>query len=305
MPLDSSDQHARPSHARGSCLLDRPRDEAFDAVTRLVCHTLGVPCALLTLLDGGRQWFVSSHGLDEPWHSRRETPLSHSLCQYVVQYDAPLVIPDTREHPLVRHSLAVTDLHVIAYLGLPLRTADGTPIGSVAAIDSEPREWEPADVELMAEFATLAMAEVRRYEEGARRDRTAAQYEALLRQVPVAVIAAEPQTGSVLYWNERAERLWGAALSDGEPALARAAALATDGRQLRHDELPLARVVAGAPEAALEYQVVRPDGTRWAFDRSFVVRDAAGRPVQCVSLAEDVTDQRRDQNALRQPPRPE
>jgi PAS domain S-box-containing protein len=39
------------------------------------------------------------------------------------------------------------------------------------------------------------------------------------------------------------------------------------------------------------YRVRRPDGSiRWIFDRGFVIRDPAGRPIRYLGLASDVTE---------------
>ncbi len=57
------------------------------------------------------------------WTERRETPLSHSFCQYTVARGEPLVIEDARVHPLVRENLAIPDLRVVAYAGVPLTTS--------------------------------------------------------------------------------------------------------------------------------------------------------------------------------------
>src|SRR5688500_2847254 len=86
-------------------ILDTPREEAFDRITRLVAGALKTSVALLTFVDRDRQWFKSSHGLPDPWFSRRQTPLSHSFCQYVVAFKKPLVVPDAKADPLVRDNL--------------------------------------------------------------------------------------------------------------------------------------------------------------------------------------------------------
>src|ERR1700680_226145 len=66
-------------------LLDSAPDKAFDLLTRLASRTLKAPISLVSLGDDRRQFFKSSVGLPEPWSSLRETPLSHSFCQYVVE----------------------------------------------------------------------------------------------------------------------------------------------------------------------------------------------------------------------------
>src|ERR671914_2989559 len=100
---------------RTSGLLDTPSEEAFDRLTRLVTRLLDVPVALVTLVDGDRQFFKSCVGLPEPWAARRETPLSHSFCQYTVTTGEPLVIDDAREHPELRDNLGIPEIGIVAY----------------------------------------------------------------------------------------------------------------------------------------------------------------------------------------------
>ena len=151
---------ARLAALRATALLDSPPEEAFDRLTRLASHVLGVPVALVSLVDEDRQFFKSCIGLPEPWSSRRGTPLSHSFCQHAVASAEPLVIEDAREHPLVRDNLAIRDLDVIAYAGFPLATSDGAVLGTFCAIDSQPRAWSAAEVGFVREMAASTMTEI-------------------------------------------------------------------------------------------------------------------------------------------------
>jgi signal transduction histidine kinase len=145
---------------RATGLLDSPPEEAFDRLTRLVTRILGVPVALVTLVDGHRQFFKSCVGLPEPWATQRETPLSHSFCQYTVTTGEPLVIDDAREHPQLRENLAIPDLGVVAYAGIPLQTADGHTLGTFCAIDTRPRRWSESDLATLRDLAASAATEI-------------------------------------------------------------------------------------------------------------------------------------------------
>jgi GAF domain-containing protein len=103
-----------------SGLLDIRDDPAFDRLTRMATKLLDVPVALVSIVDADRQVFASCLGLGPPWSESRETPLSHSFCQHAVAAGEPLVVPDAREHPVLKDNLAIRDLGVIAYLGIPL-----------------------------------------------------------------------------------------------------------------------------------------------------------------------------------------
>jgi serine phosphatase RsbU (regulator of sigma subunit) len=135
-------------------------DPAFERFVRLVRRQLGVPVALVSLVDAQEQVFPGAAGLPEPYQSERRTPLSHSFCQHVVASSEPLVIEDARRHPLVRHNLAVPDLHVVAYAGMPLVDADGRVIGSLCAIDSQPRRWTDTDLAVLTDLAGACSSEL-------------------------------------------------------------------------------------------------------------------------------------------------
>ena len=151
---------ARLSALREAAVLDTPAEDRFDRLTRLAARLLGIPVALVSLVDEDRQFFKSCMGLPEPWASARETPLSHSFCRHVVDLAEPLVIEDAREHPLVRDNLAIRDLGVIAYAGVPLATADGHVLGSLCAIGHEPRAWTDGDIQTLRDLAGAVMTEI-------------------------------------------------------------------------------------------------------------------------------------------------
>lgn len=164
-------------------LLDTPPEDAFDRVTKLVARLLRTPVALVTILDRDRQFFKGEVGLPEPWHSRRETPLTHSFCQHVVATEAPLVVEDARSHPLVCNNLAIEDLGVEAYLGHPIRRADGVVIGSLCAIDVLPRIWTGEESELLADLAGIIETELALRDEIRRREEAEAARILLMREM--------------------------------------------------------------------------------------------------------------------------
>jgi signal transduction histidine kinase len=143
-----------------TALLDSEPEQAFDRFTTLAHQILGVPVVLISLVDRDRQFFKSQLGLPEPFATARETALTHSFCQHVVADSAPLIVPDARLDPLVQENLAVSEIGVIAYAGVPLRTADNQVIGSFCAIDVEAHQWQPREIEVLNGLAEMVMREV-------------------------------------------------------------------------------------------------------------------------------------------------
>jgi signal transduction histidine kinase len=141
-------------------LLDSPAEEAFERFTRLTVRLLDVPVALVSLVDDRRQFFKSALGVEEPWASRRGTPLSHSFCQHVVTSDEPLRVDDAVHDERVRDNLAIEDLGVVAYLGAPIRTPDGETLGTLCAIDEVPREWTVEDLAVLRDLAANVSTEI-------------------------------------------------------------------------------------------------------------------------------------------------
>lgn len=142
------------------CLLDSPTNPAFDRLTRLASAVLRAPISLVSLVDVDHQFFKSFVGLKEPYATTRETPLSHSFCQHVIDSGEALVIEDARQHALVKDNPAIADMNVIAYAGIPLITSEAQALGSFCVIDEKPRHWADADVELLKELAAAVMTEI-------------------------------------------------------------------------------------------------------------------------------------------------
>lgn len=168
---------------RSLCLLDTPADPAFDRLTELAATILNVPVALVTLVDADRQFFKSQVGLSTPWAITRQTPLTHSFCQHVVAHAQPLVIEDARLHPLVYDNLAIIDLNVIAYAGIPMTTSSGHAIGSFCVIDHTPRQWTAHEIDILTRLAASVMTEVELRAEIRERQRVEQERESLLKRV--------------------------------------------------------------------------------------------------------------------------
>jgi GAF domain-containing protein len=70
------------------------------------------------------------------------------------------LVTDARKHPLVQRNLAIEDLDVIAYIGVPLVDSHDNTLGSLCVIEHEPRQWRAHDVELLHDIAAAVMDRV-------------------------------------------------------------------------------------------------------------------------------------------------
>ena len=141
-------------------LLDAPERISLQRYARIACKALGAPVGLVSLVDAERQFFAGAHGLDMPWSARRQTPLSHSFCQHVVDQRSPLVVGDARNDERVCDSLAVDELNVSAYAGVPLRDPEGNVLGSFCVLDTQPREWTTTELQVLESLAAAVAEEL-------------------------------------------------------------------------------------------------------------------------------------------------
>ncbi len=134
-------------------VLDTPSEEAFDRVTRLAARIFDVPMALVSLIDGHRQWFKSRRGVH-----LQETPKGDAFCCVTIREGAPLVICDASADPrFAQNPYVVDEPHVRFYAGAPLRTPEGHAIGTLCVMDREPRSFDEEQVAILGDLAQIVM----------------------------------------------------------------------------------------------------------------------------------------------------
>jgi two-component system sensor histidine kinase/response regulator len=85
--------------------------------------------------------------------------------RWIVDHREPLIVPDVRKDPLNANRM-LTEYGLNAYAGVPL-LAEGQPLGVLYAMDNDPREYPPGDVEFLSALAhrlATAVSKVRLYE---------------------------------------------------------------------------------------------------------------------------------------------
>ena len=118
-------------------ILDSNREPAFERLTGLAQRFFDVPIALVSLIDIGRQWFMSNRGLGDV----RETPRKVAFCAHAIQSTEDLlIVPNTLEDPRFRNNGLVTGApHIRFYAGAPLICPEGYKLGTLCIIDTKTR----------------------------------------------------------------------------------------------------------------------------------------------------------------------
>ena len=141
-------------------LMDSGPEASFERITRLASGILDAPVALVSLVGEDRQYFKSCLGLSGRWAEARQTPLTHSFCQHAVESRVPLIVRDARQHPLLKDNLAIPDLGVVAYAGIPLVTSRGLALGTLCVIDDHPRDWTAEQINLLTDLAATVTEQI-------------------------------------------------------------------------------------------------------------------------------------------------
>jgi phosphoribosyl 1,2-cyclic phosphodiesterase len=139
-------------------VLDTPPEERFDQFTDAVCTTLGVPIALITLVDADRQWFKSRRGVPVEQTSRDESVCAHAILG-----------PDVMQVPDLLDDVRFADNPAVGgpgrarfYAGAPLVLDDGSRVGTLCAVDHRPRLLDEDQLDVLRRLARAVVAELQR-----------------------------------------------------------------------------------------------------------------------------------------------
>jgi diguanylate cyclase (GGDEF)-like protein len=191
-PAIPPEDAARVAALRDLGILDTPAEERFDRLTRLARRILGVPMAMISLVDADRQWYKSSPGSEV-----QQTPRRVSFCGHAILGDETFVVADARtDSRFADNPLVTGEPGVRFYAGQPLKAPGGERVGTLCVVDNRPREMAPEDIESLKDLAALAERELALAELGQEQLKLAAERDVLKEQALV-----DPLTR---LWNRRA-----------------------------------------------------------------------------------------------------
>ncbi|MEG3437833.1 GAF domain-containing sensor histidine kinase [Pannus brasiliensis CCIBt3594] len=164
-PAAREQKRANVSKSLG--LLETESVPVFDEATQTAARFLEVPICFLGIMVHDRLWIKASVGLSRlglmnPLATSRQIPRSEAYCTYVVDAQQTLCIEDTLRETVFAGSILAQHYHVRSYLGTPLVTHDGFCIGTLAVMDTVPRQFAPKDIEFLALIARWCLREFER-----------------------------------------------------------------------------------------------------------------------------------------------
>jgi two-component system, sensor histidine kinase and response regulator len=289
-------------------VLDTPREEAFDDLTRLAAQLCGVPIALIGFVDESRYWVKSAVG-----YAGKELPRGESFAEVVLEEGVRLAVEDARADD--RYSglgLVRGEEGVRCYVGVPLVTPLGGHIlGTLCVMDRRPRCLTEEQVEGLRILGhqVITQLELRRNfielersveshlrtEEALRLAET--KYRTIFENVMEGIFQTTPD-GRYLSANPMLARIYGY-----ESPAEMMAAIADIGHQVyvepgRREEF-VRRIRKSGYVTRFESEVYRKDGRIiWISESAREVRDGLGGLLYYEGTVEEITERKRAEEAL-------
>ena len=137
-------------------LIDTLPEEALDDLAQLASQIFEVPIALISLVDGHRQWFKARFGLDEV-----AFPREISFCAHALGSPELFVIPDAAvDERFAGNPLVTGPTGIRFYAGAPLVSPEGAILGALCVMDREPRLLSAPQEETLLVLSRLAMSQL-------------------------------------------------------------------------------------------------------------------------------------------------
>jgi PAS domain S-box-containing protein len=247
----------------GAPSLPKAYTEAIDGV--LIGPSVG-SCG--TAAYSKEQVIVEDIATDPLWANFREAALSHSLR---------------------------------ACWSTPIFSAQGTVIATFAMYYREPKSPSPRDQEIIEQITNLAGVAIERKQTQEALRRSETYLAEAQRLSKTGSWAFNPITGKTHYWSNEMFRVWGFDPQQGPPdpetVLQR---IHPDDRERMRSSFESGLAGRLTSEVIADHRILLPDGTvKYIHGISYPVFDEAGRVVEYVGTAVDVTERKRAEEALR------
>ena len=154
------DEPQRMKTLREYDVLDTPPEAVYDDIAHVCAGVCDTPIALITLVDGTRNWFKARVGVEE---ELTESPRDISFCGHaILRKDIFEVTDASVDERFADNPLVAAQPKIRFYAGAPLITPDGYKLGTICAIDVRPRRLSESQRETLEALSRLVMRQLDR-----------------------------------------------------------------------------------------------------------------------------------------------
>ncbi len=148
--MNNTSSYKRANAVKAYNIIDSLPEESYDNITRLASFICNAPVAIISFIDFDKQYNKSIYGADFKISS-----IKNSMCYYAIQQEDEITIFEntlkntaTKNNPHV-----VAEPHIGFYAGVPIKTPEGTAIGTLCVQDFKPNSLNDKQIESLKSLA--------------------------------------------------------------------------------------------------------------------------------------------------------
>ena len=156
-PKIPNNENERLNNLKSYDILDTAPEIQYDDITKIAAQICNTPIALISLIDENRQWFKSHHGLEVS-----ETPREVAFCAHAINNPSQTLEVNNANNDVrfQDNPLVTGEPNVIFYVGVPLQSSEGFPLGTLCVIDHKQRELSKEQLSAMEALSRQVIAQL-------------------------------------------------------------------------------------------------------------------------------------------------
>ena len=275
--------------------------ELMHQATVLVTEGLDVEyCKLLELLpDGSGLLMRAGVGWQPGLVGHAVIPTdAGSQAGYTLSVAKPVIVENLSTDPRFNGPKLLQDHQVVSGLSVILQKGH-QPFGVIGAHTQQSRTFTQDDVNFLQAVANILSTALERLRAEAELQESESRFRQLAETIPEVFYLSNLKANQILYISPAYETIWGRSCQSlYEQPSSFLQAIHQDDRP--RVELALKQQCLGHATQEI-YRVVKPDGTlRWVHDHSFPICDKSGEVLRICGVVQDITEQKRNEESLRQ-----
>jgi predicted PurR-regulated permease PerM/methylmalonyl-CoA mutase cobalamin-binding subunit len=143
------------------------REPVLDHITEKVARVFEAPVTAITLIDRDWQWFKAHFGLPAELAGEEKIARDLSICAHVVAANGAVVVKDLKRDRRFAKNPLLLQHGIRFYAGVPIRSANGQPLGALCLMDTSPRGFSNRERRMLEANAAEAAEEIERMAEAA------------------------------------------------------------------------------------------------------------------------------------------